>query len=474
MQKIDMIVKAPHMYTMEGEGVGYRGAAAMAIDRGTILAVGDEREIGGAYTAEEAVDLPHHAVFPGFVDGHMHTGDCILRGLAQDTGYWMMYGLQPFMNGSTDKQREAGSRLAILEAVRSGTTTLGDYENNMDPVCRFIERIGARGNITATIREAKRRTYKPGELYEFERPQGEQALRENLELYDRWHNRGHGRIRILFGPQGADFVSKELLLRIQRLAKERKTKIHMHVQQGDRETWQMVQRYGKRPVGWLAEAGLLDESLIAVHLTDANEEEAALVARSGASMLLCSGSIGIIDGIVPPAKVFQENGGAVGLGSDQAPGNNCHSIINEMKLTALFNKIKFGDPEIMPAWKALRMATVEGARAIGMDDITGSLEAGKKADFIAVDLRTPTMSPVFVNPMRNMVPNLVYSARGEEISLVAVDGRILVRDGRALTVDQDQIVAEAQRYAEPIGKASEKEFWEIHGTNAVFMEEGKL
>ena len=248
----------------------------------------------------------------------------------------------------------------------------------------------------------------------------------------------------------------------------------MHVQQGDRETYQIVKRYGKRPIAFLDELGLLNDTLIAVHLTDACDDEAQQVARSGASMLLCSGSIGIIDGIVPPAKAFQDAGGVVGLGSDQAPGNNCHNIINEMKLTALFNKIKYQDPEIMPAWKTLRMATIDGAKAIGMDDLVGSLEEGKRADFIAVDLTKPTMSPVFTHPMRNIVPNLVYSARGEEISLVAVDGKVLVRDGKVLTANEEEIVAEAQSYTDAIGDASAQEFWEIHGTNAVFMEENKL
>ena len=472
--RIDMLVKAPHVYTMQGSGVGYLSGGAMAVDKGRILAIGPAEEIESQYEGEERICLEHHALFPGFIDCHMHTGDCILRGLAQDTGYWMMYGLQPFMNGSNHVQREAGSCLAIVEAVKAGTTTLGDYETNMEPVCRFIQKIGARGNITATIREAKRRTYAPGEIYEFDRNMGEQSLRENLELYDRWHNKGDGRIRILFGPQGADFVSPELLQRIHVLAKERNTKIHMHVQQGDRETYQIIQRYGKRPIGFLAEQGLLDETLIAVHLTDARDEEARQVARSGASMLLCSGSIGIIDGIVPPAVAFQQAGGVVGLGSDQAPGNNCHSIINEMKLTALFNKIKYADPEVMPAWKVLRMATIDGARAIGMDDLVGSLEPGKRADFVAVDLKKPTMAPVFTHPMRNIVPNLVYSARGEEISLVAVDGKVLVRNGRLLTASEEEIVARAQACTDDIGTASAQEFWSIHGTNAVFMEEDKL
>src|SRR5262249_38752310 len=148
-----------------------------------------------------------------------------------------------------------------------------------------------------------------------------------------------GRITVLFGPQGPDFLSPELLLEVRRLARERATLVHMHTAQGDRETAQMLCRYGKRPIAWLDELGYLDPTLIAVHLTDAVDEGAALGPRRRASMALCSGSMGIIEGIVPPARAFQAAGGMVALGSDQAPGNNCHNLWNEMKLTALLNKV---------------------------------------------------------------------------------------------------------------------------------------
>lgn len=469
-----MIVKAPHFYTMEGEGVGYKSGVAMVINGGKIVAIEDESIIDKEYVGEEQLELNHHAIFPGFIDGHMHTGLAIMRGLAQDTNNWMMYGLQPFDNAVTREEKLAGSRLAIIEAIKAGTTTFGDYERDMDPVCEFIYKVGVRGNIASTIREAKRRVYKPGELYEFDENLGEKSFKDNLELYDKWHNRGDGRIKILFGPQGADFLGKELLLKVQRAAKERNTKIHMHVQQGDRETYQIVKRYNKRPIEWLKEIGYLDETLIAVHLTDANDDEAKVVANSGASMILCPGSIGIIDGIVPPSYAFQEAGGNVALGSDQAPGNNCHNIINEMKLVALFNKIKYQNPEVMPAWRAIRMATIEGAKAVGLGDLVGSLEVGKRADFIAIDLKKPTMLPVYTKPMRNIVPNLVYSARGDEVALSVVDGRIIYKDGKILAIDEEEYLAELEQYPDGLGERASKEFFEINGTNAQFMRENKL
>lgn len=474
MKKVDMIVKAPFFYTMEGEGVGFKADMAMVIDGSKIIDFVPLKDADGMYQAEEVLNMEHHAIFPGFIDGHMHTSDNLFRGLAQDTNSWMMYGLQPFANAGKWDERVSAGRLAIVEAIKAGTTTLGDYHYEMESTCEFIHKTGARGNITQMIRAAKQKVYKPGELYEFDDAMGEESLAKNIALYDKWHNKANGRIKILFGPQGVDFLSIDLLKKTQAIVKERNTLMHIHVQQGDRETYQIVKRYGKRPVELMRDIELLDERIIAVHLTDCTEEEAAMVARTGASMIVNPGSIAIIDGIVCPSLAFQNAGGNCALGSDQAPGNNCHNIFNEMKNVALFNKIKYQNPEIMPAWRALRMATIEGARAVGLGDVTGSLEAGKEADFIAIDLNKPTMLPVYTNPMRNIVPNIVYSARGEEVALSAVQGKVIYRDGEFTNVDYRDYFGEVNKRTAGIGERATKEFDEINGTNSRFMKEGKL
>jgi 5-methylthioadenosine/S-adenosylhomocysteine deaminase len=189
-----------------------------------------------------------------------------------------------------------------------------------------------------------------------------------------------------------------------------------------------------------------------VHLTEATDDEAALIAGRGARMALCSGSIGVIDGIVPPAKAFRDAGGLVALGSDQASGNNCNNMFNEMKLTALFNKVKHRDPTVMPAWEVLRMATIEGAQAIRLGDEIGSLEVGKRADLILIDLTALNLSPVLETPVRNIVPNLVYAASGHEVKTVMVAGKVLVRDGVVLTADEETVRAEAQGQAEAVAQ----------------------
>ncbi|MBR5129011.1 MAG: amidohydrolase family protein [Firmicutes bacterium] len=474
MKKVDMIVKCPFFYTMEGEGVGFKKDVAMVVDGGKIVEFVGLDVVDKEYQAEEVLDMKNHAIFPGFIDAHMHTFDDILRGLAQDTNNWMMYGVQPFENVTTPEEQDIGGRLGIIEAIKAGTTTLGDYGKTMDETCKFIDKIGARGHIAQLVRGAKVRVYNPGELYEFDEAQGAETIKKNLELFDKWHNKADGRIQILFGPQGVDFISPEQLLQVQKIVKERKTKLHVHVQQGDRETYQIVQRYGKRPTAFLEELGILDKDLIAVHLTDCTDEEAAVIAKHGAGMIVNPASIGIIDGIVCPSVAFQEAGGNCALGSDQAPGNNCHNIIHEMKNVCLFNKIKYQNPEIMPAWRALRMATIEGARAIGLGDTVGSLEPGKQADFIAVRLDVPSMMPVYTYPMRNIVPNLVYSARGHEVDLSVVAGKVIMKDRKLLYVDEEECLEAVRPYPDIIGKKAAPEFFQIHGTNAIFMEEDKL
>lgn len=475
MKKVDMLVLTHHMYTMAGEGVGYCEDFAVAIDKGKILAVAPRADIEGEYTAEEVIDASNYLVLPGLIDAHMHTSMCAMRGVAQDVGNWMMHGAGPFSTNCTDKERAAGCMLGVTEAVLNGTTTIGEDGNNIPELFSYIEKLGVRGNISVRVREALPLIYAPGELYRYDKNFGEQTLGNAMDAFHRWNGAANGRIRVMYGPQGADFVSEEMLDRVKKLAVENNTKVYMHLSQGSRETKQMEMRYGMRSIPWLLKKNYLDRYVIGIHLTDATDEETSAVAKAGAGMVLCPGSIGIIDGIVPPSKVFQDAGGMVGLGSDQAPGNNCHNIFNEMKLAALFNKIKYEDPEVMPCWKSLRMATIEGAKAVGIDDVVGSLEAGKDADLILVDLRSPAMMPIYTSPMRNMIPNLVYSATGSsEVHTVIAGGRVIVRDHKLLGVDWEKIADDAQTAADRMAADAEEEFWKINGVNARYMTAGLL
>ena len=476
MTNIDTILKTGHLYTMEGDGVGYRSGQSIAIDGGRIVAIAPHADIERDYHAARVIDASDYLTLPGFIDGHMHARHGVLRGVAQDLGQnrWMMEGMAPFEAHSDSEAKRAGAALTVGEAILNGTTTIGDDGPDMEGSIRVIDEYGARGNISVRVRDAIARVYGRDELYEFSDSVGRQSLDDCLRLFDRYDGKDNGRIRIRFGPQGCDFVSRDMLTEVKRLCRERGSKIHMHLQQGSRETEQMLKRYGRRSIPMLAEMNYLDRDFVGIHLTDATDDEVRTVAESGASMILCSNSIGLIRGEIPPAKLFQDCGGTVGLGTDQAPGNNTHNMIAEMKMSAILNKCKYDDPAVMPAWKVLRMATIEGARALGIEDVTGSLEVGKDADIILIDLNRSTMRPVYTHPMRNLIPNLVYSARGNEVDTVMVRGRILVEHGQPVTFDMERAIREAQAVADRIGALAAPKFDEIHGENSVYMETGKL
>lgn len=472
---VDTLIIHADLFTMQGEGVGYIEDGAVAINGNKIVAVGTTAELLKDFAAHETIDATNKMVLPGLIDSHMHTSLSLFRGLAQDTSAWMHKGIGPFVPYVTRENQIACSQMNVLEAIASGTTTFCDYSTPILDIASYYKKVGVRARLTSGIKEVPpvKHKLREDELYPFDPAIGELTLRENLDLIEQWHGAEDNRITATLGPQAPDCLSKELMLEVKQIARERNLKVHMHVAQGDRETKQMLGRYQKRSIAFLDEIGYLDETLIAVHLTDATQEEARFVASRGASMVVCSGSIGIIDGVVPPAAAFIEGGGKVGLGSDQASGNNCNNIINEMKLTALFNKIKYQDPEKMPAWKVLRMATIEGAQAVGLGDEVGSLETGKKADLIFIDLGAKTMQPVIKRPMRNHVPNLVYSARGNEVVRVIVDGKTVYQDGHYTTVDAKEIMEHCQELATKACDQVSPENFAIT-TAALLMKEGKL
>jgi 5-methylthioadenosine/S-adenosylhomocysteine deaminase len=367
----------------------------------------------------------------------------------------MQKALAPYMRHVTPAAALAGVKLNVLEALKAGTTTMVDYTSPRPGWPDVFLQVGVRARLTPTINAlppGDMAGWKLGDLYPLDPAVGQAAIDTAVAFAREWHGAAEGRITVMFGPQAPDMLPRDQLLQVKQVAEREGLMIHMHIAQGDREIDQMLKRYGKRTPAYLDELGYLDGQLLAVHLTEATDEEATVMAQRGVHMALCSGSIGIINGIVPPAYVFRAAGGLVALGSDQACGNNCDNIFNEMKLTALFNKIKFRDPTIMSAWDVLRMATIEGALAIGLGDQVGSLELGKQADLILVDLNALNLSPVLDSPVRNIVPNLVYSASGHEVRTVMVAGRILVRDGRVLTADEGAVRAEAQAQAQALAE----------------------
>ena len=443
----DTLITGGHLLTMQGNGVGFVEDGAIAIESGKIVAVGPRAEVEAGGQAKETIDATNRLMMPGLVDAHTHSAAVLGRGWAQEVQTWMASAYGPMMCHVEDADAPLGTLVALIEGVMNGTTTFGDYEFPMGEVVKRHIQMGSRAVVCEGVTELNwsRRDewiaagWKPGDPTPLDREFGEESLASELRLFDEWNGFDDGRIKVIFGPHAADFLSKEMILKVQEAARDRGALLHLHVAQDPRENNATLQRYGLRAIPYLDSIGLLGPDLIAVHLSTATEDEVRMVAASGARMICCSNSIGIIDGVVPPAALFKELGGICGLGSDQAPGNNSHNMFSEMRATAMYAKVKAESPLPMPAWQTLRMATIDGATALGIDDKVGSLEVGKEADLIMLDLTRPPMAPVLLRPARNLVANLVYAETGRNVTLSMVAGKVIYRDGQFTNVDVDEV-----------------------------------
>ena len=470
MEKYESIlIKNGILLTMQGEGVGSVIDGAVAIEGSDIVAVGKTEYVAKEYgNAELVIDAKGKAVLPGFIDGHIHTGLSLARGEAQDVPEieWMLKTMAPFTSHFTPEHSIKGSRVGVLEALKAGTTTFGEIGGNMTPVAEqvFVP-AGVRANLADTINQIGPESRPdPQKPYIFFEDIGEAKFKSGVELVKKYNGKGDGRISAILSPHGADMMDKDLLLRVKAKAKELGVLAHIHVAQGGREEVQMKMRYGMTTIKFLDSIDYLDDQLIAAHCHQTEDSEVELLAKKDVRYASCPASIGLIDGITPPLGVFLQAGGKhATIGSDQAPGNGHHNMLVEMKVAALLNKTRHRDPTVLPSWKMMRLATIEGAHAIGVGDRVGSLEVGKKADVILLDLKVPHMTPIIHRPVLNVAPNIVYSARGDEVTDVIVNGSLIVKDKQCLTMDEGKVIEEAQEVAWEICEGAADAFLEADG-----------
>lgn len=458
---VDVIFHGGFVITMEGPGTGVINCGAVAVKGNRIAAVGPADEVLKEYTADRYIDTAGKAVMPGFVDPHIHTGDVIVRSCAQDIpgDIWRIHGILPLLGAAQDADYIIGSRLNIIEALKAGTTTFGDFYSPMSDIVQNYIDLGARACVSDMINEMPKETIglSMDELLPLDSAVGERKLQSNIKLLEQYHQSCGGRITCRFGMHTVEYCTVELLKEIKAQADKYGVGINTHLSQSSGENRQCVMRNGCRPTELLDRLGYLGRRLIAAHLTCATRDEIRRVAQSGTAMVLCMGSNMLIDGSLPPAREYAGFGGTVALATDQA--NECSFMFGEMKCASLFSKHAAQDGTEMPAWKALRMATIEGARALMMEDQIGSLRAGKLADMIVIDLSYPHLNPIYTAPIRNLIPNLVYSARGHEVEMVMVDGKMVVEDHKLLTEDESAVIRRANEAAARISGTLAQHAW---------------
>jgi 5-methylthioadenosine/S-adenosylhomocysteine deaminase len=360
----------------------------------------------------------------------------LLRGLADDLPLmtWLTQHIWPAEQRWVNPEFVlAGTRLAALEMLKSGTVCFNDMYFYPEVTARAAAEAGMRA-VAGMILVDFPTGYADGP---------EQYLSKGLALHDRY--RGHSLIRTAFAPHAPYSVSDEPLARVRTLADELEVPVHIHLHETGEEITQALRDHGERPLRRLERLGLVGPSLVAVHMTQLEDEEVDLLAESGVHLVHCPESnLKLASGFCPVVRLL-DAGVNVALGTDGAASNNDLDMMGEMQTAALLAKGVAGSAAALPAYQALRLATINGARALGLEGETGSLEPGKSADVVAVDLRDPDTQPVY-----HPVSQIVYAAGRDQVKQVWVAGRQVIRDGRPITLEQDQILEEARDWGRRI------------------------
>ena len=406
--------------------------AAIAVAGERIVAVGPRAEVEGAFAPQTVISLDRHAVIPGLVNAHGHAAMTLLRGAAEDLPLqeWLGKVIWPLEAAhlSRDYVRD-GTDLALAEMLSMGITTFSDMYYFPDEVARCAARAGMRAEVAFPVLDFPNVWSR----------NADEALHKGMALYDDY--RDDPLIGMVFGPHAAYTVSREALEKTAMYAEELNRPVQTHLHENAAEVADARSRVGQSWIYYLHELGLLSPSLQAVHMTQLTDHELDLVALHNVNVIHCPHSnLKLASGICPVERL-SEAGVNVALGTDGAASNNALDLLAEARLAALLAKQTAGDTTKADAARMLRMATLGGARALGLDDETGSLEPGKLADIVAFDLGAPRFAPV-----RDPVSTLIHGAPSGAVSHVWVGGRCLYEDRGFTTLDIDAIGARAERW----------------------------
>ncbi|MCC6715453.1 MAG: TRZ/ATZ family hydrolase [Gammaproteobacteria bacterium] len=428
---VDLIVTGRWVVPVEPEGVVLEHHAVV-MDAGRIAAVLPAAEALRNYAAREVIPCDRHALIPGLVNTHTHAAMSLMRGYADDLPLmqWLQDHIWPAEQKwvSPEFVRD-GTLLAAAEMLAGGTTCFGDMFFFPDDVARAAVTAGIRAVVGMIVIEFPSAYASDCDDY----------LRKGIDFHD--HYRDHPLVRTALAPHAPYTVSDEALGRIVTYAAELNVPVHMHVHETEAEVRESVARTGVRPLARLERLGLLSPQLMAVHMTQIEQHEIAMLAAQGVHVLHCPESnMKLASGFCPVARLAAA-GVNVALGTDGAASNNDLDMFGEMRSAALLAKAVAGDASAVPAAAALRMATLNGARALGMEELLGSLVPGKAADVVAVDLGGIATQPIY-----NPISHLVYATGRHQVTDVWVAGRHLLRGGALLTVDEIDLAQRASQW----------------------------
>lgn len=428
---------------IKGGAVVTMDAAGRVLD-GDVLVRGRSIEAVGfdlsAARADLVIDARGCVVLPGFIQTHVHLCQTLFRGAADDLALldWLKRRVWPLEAAHDADSLRASARLGVAELIRGGTTCALTMEtvNHTEEVFRVVEESGFRATVGKCMMD------KGEEVPAGLREEGEDSVRESLALLEKWHGRADGRVRYCFAPRFAVSCTRELLERVATLARERGVMIHTHASENVSECELVESETGMRNVVYLDSLGLSGPHVLLAHCVHLDDGEVGLLASKGTHVAHCPSSNMKLGSGVAPVSELLARGVSVSLGADGAPCNNRLDMFTEMRSAALLQKVSRG-ADALPAARVLRMATLDGAQALGLESEIGSLEAGKRADITVLEL-----GRLHTTPRPEVVSTVVYAAEARDVRDVLIDGRPVLLDGQLQTLDEREVVAEAARQYE--------------------------
>ena len=431
MEHIDTLLSASWVIPVQPSGQ-VLADHSIAMHHGHILAVLPSAEGRSRYRADNDVSLAGQVLIPGLVNAHTHAAMTLFRGMADDLplAEWLEDHIWPAeQRWVNDALVRDGTRLACAEMMRGGVTCFNDMYFYPDEVGKIASECGMRATIGLIVVDFPTVWARDADEY----------LAKGTEVHDRF--RDDPLIRTAFTPHAPYSVSDAPFTRVRTLADELDIPVHIHVHETDRELIDSVRDYGERPMARLDRLGLLSHRLIAVHMIHIEDAEVARLAQCGASVVHCPESnLKLANGFCPAHRLLQA-GVNVALGTDGAASNNDLDLLGEMRTAALLAKAVAGDAAALPAAVALEMATLRGARALGLEDEIGSLIPGKSADVVAIDLGGLESQPV-----HDPLSHVIYATGRHQVTNVWIAGRPVVKNRNLLTLDADALIANAEQW----------------------------
>jgi 5-methylthioadenosine/S-adenosylhomocysteine deaminase len=444
--EVDLLIRNGVVITMDEERtILYDGA--VAIDGGRIVGLGPSERLVAEYVASKTIDARHRAVLPGLIDTHHHFLQNFLKGTPDDLALvdWIdhvsspriVLAVQGYLAGDYGLQIQS-SRLGCVDALRSGITCLLNMEWATPPeTIDVFEEMGLRVVQTLTLTDVDQWS-KDGMLLP-----GKMALDLADQLIQRCRQQEQGRVTFRYGLACPNSCSRDLIQDVRALATQNEVGIHIHIAETEFEWDNIHNLYGTTPTRHLYDLGLLGSDVLGAHCIWLSDEDIQLLKQTGTSVAHnpeCN--MKVADGIAPISKML-DAGVVVSLATDSCAVNDNMDMFEAMRIAAFLQKVSQMDAAVVSAYQVLEMATIGGARALGMEEDIGSLEVGKKADVILVDLTGSHMRPI-----NNIVNNLVYCASASsDVETVIVDGNVIVQDRTLLAFDEEEVIAEAEAYA---------------------------